>query len=413
MASISSFNPLSPNPLYADQLVFTKPQAESVSGDYNKEGSLKPLKTLLETGARSRPETPEGQEMAYQDIKETLQNLLANDQLHKEKEKGIYVYEVAQKNYCGTGIWALTDLSDYTEGAIKIHELTFADSVRRLKNYREHTGLEGSPVLLTYPPDGTVNAIIAMTKARPPKAIFANGHGRHRLWKIEDTALHQALIAAFVRIKTTYTADGHHRLASAAELAAEQRKKGLAAYDSLSTLYMDTDQLQIEEYDRVVVPDRPVQKEELFRFLQQHFYIRESAGNRPVQPKELHRMGMYMDGQWYHLLAKSLTYDSKVAAAGFDATILQERVLSPIFGIHDPKTDSRLKCAGGEKALEELGTIFHAHPGAIAFTLCPLTAEELISVADAGLTLPPKSTWIVPKVPYGLLMYHHDQSLKQ
>ena len=158
MAQIQPFRAIRPNPFYADQLVFTTPQAESVSGDNTKTGALAPLKTLLETGARKRPETPEGQASAFQDIKNTLKDLFQKDQLWHEETPGIYVYEVVHKTYRQTGIWALTSLEDYRKGAIKIHELTFEDSVRRLTNYRRNTGLEGSPILLTYPPDivGTV-----------------------------------------------------------------------------------------------------------------------------------------------------------------------------------------------------------------------------------------------------------------
>jgi uncharacterized protein (DUF1015 family) len=407
MATIRPIKPIRPNPFYADQLVFTKPQAESVSGDYTKAGGLKPLKTLLETGARLRPETPEGQEMAYHDIKETLQNLLQQEQLWREKIGSIYVYEVVHTSYRQTGIWAMTDLADYTDGNIKIHELTFGDSVRRMRNYRENTGLEGSPVLLTYPTDGAINTIIAITKANQPEAALGNEHGIHRLWKIADVGMQQTLIEAFAKIQNTYLADGHHRLASAALLAAEQKKNELPDYSHISSLYMAFDQLKIEAYDRVVVPEKEIDKADLLKELTRHFYIRESTGNKPVQSAELHHLGLYLNGEWYHLLAKPHTYADRCAAESLDAAILQEQVLSKIFGIIDPKTDGRLKCAGGEKALEEIDTIMQAHPRAIAFTLCPLTIEQLIAVADAGQILPPKSTWIVPKVPYGLLIQQH------
>jgi len=400
MATIKPFSPFRPNPLYADQLVFTKPQAESVSGDYTKEGGLKPLKTLLETGARLRPETPEGQELAYQDIKDTLQSLLENDQLYREELPGIYIYEVIHQTYRQTGIWALTSLADYRAGHIKIHELTFADSVRRLKNYRENTGLEGSPILLTYFPTIAINRIIAEVKATQPKSALGNQHGIHRIWKIRDTDNQQALIEAFANVETAYLADGHHRIESAAILAKEQQEKGHGVYDHLSSLYMSTDQLRIEEYDRVVIPDYPIEKSELFKKLSKTFYMSDSAGNRPVRPQEPHRIGMYFNGGWHHLMAASCN-------TAFGAVLLQEQVLSEIFDIKDPKTDNRLKCAGGEKALEEIGAIFQAHPQAIAFTLCPLTVSQLIEVADAGQILPPKATWIVPKVPYGLLIHQH------
>jgi uncharacterized protein (DUF1015 family) len=406
MATIQPFQPIRPNPHYADQLVFTKPQAESVSGDYTREGGLKPLKTLLETGARLRPETPGGQELAYKDIRETLQNLLEGAQLWKEKTKGLFVYEVVHQTYRQTGIWALTDLADYTSGRIKIHELTFADSVRRMKNYRENTGLEGSPVLLTYPPDGTINTIIALTQTGPPQACLGNEHGLHRLWKIKDRDLLQKLTAAFARIGTTYLADGHHRLESAEELAREQKEKRLKTYDSISSLYMATDQLRILEYDRVVVPDGPVATDRFFRELAKNF-TRQGCSKQPVQPAEQHQLGMCFKGGWYALRAKPHTYQGKNIADALDAALLQEYILAPVFGITDPKTDSRLKCAGGEKALEEIDSLFQEHPQAIAFTLCPLTASQLITVADAGHILPPKSTWIVPKVPYGLLIHRH------
>jgi len=405
MAQIQTFRAIRPNQFYADQLVFTAPQVESVSGDYTKAGALAPLKILLETGARQKPETPEGQARAYQDIKETLHDLLEKDQLWQEQTPGIYVYELVHKTYRQTGIWALTSLEDYAKGAIRIHELTFADSVRRLKNYRENTGLEGSPILLSYPPDITINRIIAETKSNNPAETLGNEHGLHRLWKIKDEGVQQQLIAAFTRVPTVYLADGHHRIESSARLAAEQRLKGQPVYNSLSSLYMASDQLRILEYDRVVIPLQQVDKIWLFEQLALNFDIKPSK--QPVQPREAHCIGLYFNKKWYSLYAKPHTYIHKGAADNLDAAILQELVLAPVFGIGDPKIDPRLKCAGGEKAMEEIEAIIESHPGAIAFTICPLTVEQLIAVADADEILPPKSTWIVPKIPYGLLLHSH------
>jgi uncharacterized protein (DUF1015 family) len=400
MATIQPFKPIRPNPIYADQLVFTTPQAESVAGDYTHNGGLKPLKTLLETGARLRPETPEGQEMAYLDIKETLQNLLGEDRLWREETPGIYVYEVEHPTYSQTGIWALTAIEDYMNLTIKVHELTFADSVRRLKNYRANTRLEGNPVLLTYPPDETINSTIANSKSGPPETVYCNAQGRHRLWKISDPETLQKLTQAFARLPDSYLADGHHRLESACLLAKEQREKGLPSCDHISSLYLASDQLRIEGYHRIVVPGEPVNRERLYRRLMENFHIHESTGNHHVLPEEAGHLGMQLGGQWYHLLPKHPN-DS------FDAEMLQEKILAPVFDINDPKTDIRLKCAGGEKALEEMDKILREQPQAIAFTLCPLTVEQLISAANARQILPPKSTWIVPKVPYGLLIHQH------
>jgi len=405
MAHIQPFRPIRPNPFYADQLVFTTPQAESVSGDGTKAGALAPLKTLLETGARQRPETPDGQAQAFKDIKDTVNNLLAKDKLWREEKPGIYVYEVVHKTYRQTGIWALTALGDYRKGAIRIHELTFADSIRRLINYRRNTGLEGSPILIAYPPDITINRIIAETRANNQKTILGNQQGLHKLWKIENQELQKQVIDAFAHIPVAYLADGHHRLESSAMLADEQRLAGLPVFDWISSLYMATDQLRIEEYDRVVIPSFAIEKATLFRQLAQNFDIEPSK--QTVQPKSAHTIGLYFAGKWYSLIARPHTYINKGAAAILDAGILQETVLSPLFGIEDPKTDLRLKCAGGAKAMDEIELLISTYPGAVVFTISPLTVKQLIAVADAGEILPPKSTWIVPKIPYALLLHQH------
>src|SRR6202000_2063463 len=240
MAQIHPFKPVRPNPFYADQLVFTTPQAESVAGDNTKAGTLAPLKTLLETGARQRPETPDGQARAFQDIKDTLKELLEKEQLWQEETAGIYVYEVVHKTYRQTGIWALTSLDDYRKGAIRIHELTFADSIRRLTNYRKNTGLEGSPILMAYPPDMTVNRIIAETRKNNQKTTLGNQHGLHRIWKIEDPQVQQQLIDAFAHIPIAYLADGHHRIESSAILAEEQRLAGVPVFEPIASLSLAT-----------------------------------------------------------------------------------------------------------------------------------------------------------------------------
>jgi uncharacterized protein (DUF1015 family) len=397
MAKIRPFKAIGPNPVYADQLVLTKPQTQSVAGEV-----LPPLKTALETGARLRPETTEGQAAAFAEIKETLRSLLENGMLIREEQAAIYIYEVEHPAYRQTGIWALTELSDYTNGTIKTHELTFGDSVRRLKNYRANTGLEGSPVLLAYPPDPTINSIIAKAKSGPCTTL-GNHLGVHRLWKIADPQIILTLTEAFVAIQTVYLADGHHRLDAAAQTAEQ--------FSTISSLYMATDELRIQEYDRVVIPTQHIEPAWLFRKLLPHFYLQDAGTGQSVQPRERHRFGLYIRGLWYHLLAKPHTYHDKTAAEVIDAGLLQQLVLAPVFGIADPKTDPQLKCVGGSKAMEEIQIILAKQPETIVFTLCPLDITELCAVAAAGDILPPKSTWIDPKVPYGLLLHHHQPTI--
>jgi len=405
MANIYPFRAIRPNSVYADQLVFTTMQAESVAGNLNKSGALPPLKTLLETVARQRPEIAEAQADAYEEVKNKLQSLLGNDRLWQEDKPGVYVYEIAHKNYRQTGIWALTELADYTTGKVKIHELTLDDSVRRLKNYRQHTGLEGNPVLLTYPPNMVINRIIAETRDKAKKTSFGNREAFHRLWKIEDEETIKKLTDAFTQIDVAYVADGHHRLKSARMLAQEQQAAGLPIFNTITSLYMATDQLRMQEYDRVILPAVATDKHVVLDKIMENFDAKRIHGNKPLQPKEKNQMGMHLAGKWFSLEpVKPLTGED---ADSLDVSILQNQVLAPIFGITDPGTDSRLKCIGGDKAIEEIQALLETHPDAIVFTLCPLSVAQLLKVADAGEILPPKSTWIMPKVPYGLLMYKH------
>lgn len=407
MATIYPFCAIRPNPFYADQLVFASADHIVVLDHGKPEDKLPPLKESLEAVARVRPEVPENQQVAFNNILLTLKKLLAEDKLWHEQQPGIYVYEVINKNYRQTGIWALTDLEDYRKNHILTHEHTFNDNVRRQTIYRGNTGIEGSPILLTYAPNRIVNRIIAATREGEHHMLTGDKDWLHKLWKIADEAIIAQLRDAFSQITTVYLSDGHHRLESAMQLADEQKKQGIKPFNTISSLYMCTDQLRIEEYNRVVITDEPVDINGLLQQLGPNFHVSESPGNTPVRPVNKHAVGMLINGRWFNLQAKAHTYQNAAGANALDAAILQQMVFKTIFGITDPKTDSRLKCAGGEQVMEEIWAIIQRNPNAIAFTLCPLSVNELMSVADAGEVLPPKSTWIVPKVPYGLLINQH------
>ncbi|MFI5158549.1 MAG: DUF1015 family protein [Sphingobacteriales bacterium] len=401
MATIKPFQAIHPNPFYADQLVFAKPQAESVAGNAKLPEGLPPLKVLLEMGARLRPEIPEAQALAFNDVNNTLKQLIESERLRLDASPCIYIYEVVHPLYKQVGIWALTNLEEH----IKTHELTFDDSVRRIKNYRKHTGLEGSPILLTYPSNPVIDNIISENKQGIPDVRYESVAGIHKLWKIEKPEIQGQLISAFAGIESVYLADGHHRKHSAQLLLQEQAKNGVSLFDTISALYMSTQELKIRKYNRVVIPNLPISKGWLFNQLLPHFDIQESFNNTPVQPFEARKIGMYMQGNWYQLKARPSTYSSN--ANILDVSILQDLILSPLFHITDPATDQRLKHVGGEEAMLEMEELFRENPNAIGFTLCPIMVSQLCAVADAGLNLPPKSTWIDPKIPYGLLLYKH------
>jgi uncharacterized protein (DUF1015 family) len=155
-----------------------------------------------------------------------------------------------------------------------------------------------------------------------------------------------------------------------------------------------------------VLPAGPIDKHEVLDKIMENFDAKRIHGNKPLQPKEKNQMGMYLAGKWFSLTPLKMPVDETIA--NLDVYVLQNQVLAPIFGIADPGTDTRLKCIGGDRAIEEIQALLEMHPDAIVFTLCPLSVMQLLKVADAGEILPPKSTWITPKVPYGLLMYKHS-----
>lgn len=403
MATIIPFRALRPNPLRADTLVFAEDKPNAAACEKCNKKASPTLKSMLEAGARVRPEIPETLSKAYQQINEKVEELLENGDLWREQAPGFYVYEIVHPKYRQTGIWALTDINDYATGRIKTHELIFPDSVRRLKNYREQTGLEGSPVLLTYLPTITINRIIAETRKKVNKQVLGDHNCFHRLWKIDDEQTKRKLIKAFAEIQSVYLADGHHRMAAAAKLKAKMRDEGKAGFNTISSLYIATDQLRICEFNRVFVPDETIDYSQFFKQLSDQFLIQEKAGNTAFQSKKNNHIGMCARGIWYDLQVRNVP--GKGIAAKMDASILQEKILCPLLGVADPGTDIRLKCVGGAAALAEVSELLKKHPGSIAFTVCALTIPQLIDVSDANEILPPKSTWIDPKVPYGLILF--------
>jgi len=338
----------------------------------------------LEAPARVRPEVPEKQLEAYTEIRQTIDTLKELERIHLDERAGIYIYEIIHRDYRQTGVWALTAVQDFLDGRIKLHEQTLADSERRISNYRKYTGLEGSPILLTYPPNATINRIIAETCKTQRKSTVGNKKGLHRIWKIEDKQSVDELVKAFAQIEPAFLADGHHRLAATA---------GHNPDSSISSLYIAADQLRIIDYHRVVIPELPIHKDYLLKRLAEICEVIPNSNKR-----NKNSIGMQLQGQWYELLFKD---------EALDVVTLQDKILAPLFGITDPRTDTRLKCVGGENAMDEINAILKLHPEAIAFTLQPMTVYDLMVAAAAGQILPPKSTWIDPKVPYGLLMYQH------
>jgi uncharacterized protein (DUF1015 family) len=326
---------------------------------------------------------------------QTFKRLLKDNVYLREEEPAMYVYENYSDSGIQRGIWALTSVADYTRGSIILHEQTLSEHEDKIRAYRRYIGLEGDPVLLCYYHQPEIDQLMKrVTETQEAESVIHEGI-IHRLWKVTAAADIEALQQAFNGLTKVYLADGHHRLAAAAGMQQEEQQW-------ISSLYVATDQLRIREFNRLVLPEAPVPAAELFELIYRFFHVSAIPNNKPYQPDHKHRLGMCLDGQWYQLDLKA---DQYVLQQETDTVILQEYLLKTFFKINDPRTDPRLHTFSPDNGWEKLLKELKETKSAIAFTLFPMTVAQLIEHADRQKPLPPKSTWIEPKIPYGLLMY--------
>jgi uncharacterized protein (DUF1015 family) len=307
----------------------------------------------------------------------------------------IYIYETDTVSGRQTGVWALTDLADYHQGSIVAHEHILPESEEDIRAYRERVGLEGAPVLLTYTDNHAIDVLIERVISSGTPEIFYDGDDTHKLWQVTLPDLIGQFEVAFKRLKVVYVADGHHRLAAAAAMHHKTQQW-------ISTLYVAVSQLRIRAFHRLVIPGTGISADSVLNVVQQYFHVSVIPGNVAYKPDRNHRFGLFLQGTWYQLDLKALLIRLQEET---DVHILQEHILEPVFGIKKPESDPRLQVFAAEEGWRGLLNTIAEDKNAVAFTLFPMTAGKLIEQADRHVALPPKSTWIEPKVPYGLLMY--------
>ena len=322
-----------------------------------------------------------------------------------------YIYELTMDGRSQTGIVACASIDDYLNSVIKKHENTRADKEIDRIGHVDALSAQTGPIFLAYRSNNDINAVVKRIKSLKPVNDFTSDDGiRHRVWIIDDRTDIDTIGSAFLGMDSIYIADGHHRCASAVKVGLKRReeKKDYSGDEEfnyfLSVLFPD-EQLMIMDYNRVLKDLNGHSIQEVLDELRK-LGVLTDRGNDPYRPGHKGQVSVYADGKWY-----SLDFDKKLQNSdpveGLDVSILQNNVLKPIFGIEDPKTDKRIDFVGGIRGLEELERRCKKDCR-IAFAMYPTSIDELFAVADAGLLMPPKSTWFEPKLRSGLFI--HDIS---
>ena len=335
-----------------------------------------------------------------------------------------YLYELTMNERSQTGVVACCAIDDYLENVIKKHENTLEkkelDRIRHIDALDAQTG----PIFLTYRDSDAIDILVASVKKTAPLYDFAGEDGvTHRVWRMaaasEETACSQAyagLVAAFAKVPCAYIADGHHRAASAVKVGLARREAnpgydGTEEFNYFMSVLFPASQLSILAYNRVVRDLNGLTKDEFLNALAGEngpFEIIHKQESQ-LEPIDKGAVGMYLDREWYGLGVKP-EFESSDPVEGLDVSILQEKVLAPILGIGNPRTDGRIAFVGGIRGLRELerkvNRIDARSDGpAVAFAMFPTSIDELLNVADSGRLMPPKSTWFEPKLRSGLFAH--------
>ena len=356
------------------------------------------------------PETDHYCMDVYEAGKNNFQKLVKDGVFIQDNEECLYIYELIMGGRSQNGIVACAAVDDYMEGRIKKHELTRPDKEADRKNHVRVSMMNAEPVFFAYPANETLDHIVETIKQDKPVYSFVTEDKiEHRFWVVKKREQIESIVKAFEKIPATYVADGHHRTAAAALVGSDLRKEnpnhtGNESYNYFLAVHFPDNQLAILDYNRVVKDLNGHTAKSFMDGLANAFTV-EKKGKEPYKPSRLHEFGMYLEGDWYALAAKSGTYDDHDAIGVLDVTILSEKVLKPLLNIHDLRTDKRIDFVGGMRGLKELERRVDSGEMAVAFALYPVSMKQLIDIADSGKIMPPKTTWFEPKLRSGLVVH--------
>jgi uncharacterized protein (DUF1015 family) len=357
----------------------------------------------------SRPEidlpvgTDEHTDAVYDKGAENLRALVAAGALAQDPEPYLYLYAQTMGAHRQVGVVGCASVAEYVADTIKKHEKTRADKEDDRTKHIDVLGAHDEPVFLTYRAVPAIDALVADAQKSPATYDFRTADGvRHELWVLGRAAT-DALAGLFEGVPALYVADGHHRSAAAARVNALRKGDG-GEHDVFLAVVFPHDQMQILPYNRVVRDTEGRGTDALLARLRESVDLEPVTRDRaaPTEPKTF---GVYAAGQWYRARVRPGSFDAKDPVASLDCSICQDQILGPIFGVKDPRRDKHVDFVGGIRGIAELERRVDSGAWSIALCLYPTQIGELFSVSDAGLLMPPKSTWFEPKLRSGLFLH--------
>lgn len=346
----------------------------------------------------------------YRQAGKNLQDMEKNGILIQDKDPCYYIYELTRRGKTQTGLVGCMSIDDYISGTVKKHELTREEKEKDRICHVDACDANTGPIFLAcrYPRILT-ELLEAWKKNHSPVYDFtADDQVKHRVWVIEDQEKIKRIREEFCEIPSIYIADGHHRAASAVKVGIKRRKQhpgytGEEEFNYFLSVVFPYEELTILSYNRVVKDLNGMAERAFIASLKFNYELMLMPGF-PCKPVEKHCMGMYVGGNWYHLRAWEDIYQKKDIVGQLDVSLLQEKVLAPVLGICDPRTDKRIRFVGGNHKLSELKSMAD-ETGGVAFAMFPTSMEDLMQIADEGKLMPPKSTWFEPKLRSGLFIH--------
>lgn len=356
-------------------------------------------------------ETDHYSQQVYDKAVENLQAFIQKKDFIQDDKPCLYIYAQTMWGRTQYGLVACASVTDYLSDVIKKHELTRVEKEEDRKNHIRVTNFNSEPVFFAYPDHEEIDRLVNRFIEYPPEFDFTSDDGiHHQLWVINDAHTIRRIETIFAQeVPCTYIADGHHRTAAAAHVGEERKNqnpahRGDEEYNFFLAVHFPASQLTIYDYNRVVKDLNGLTGDQFLKQLEKTFQI-IPKGSHDYKPQRLHEFSMYLGGKWFALEAKPGTYNDNDPIAGLDVTILSEHVLDKILDIKDLRNSKQIDFVGGIRGLSELTRRVDSGEMAAAFALFPVSMEQLITIADTGNIMPPKTTWFEPKLRSGLVVH--------